>query len=112
MALPVRIDLKSFKINTLKPSKEVTKMKTRAFMSIVIILIILTGDYAIAIHETIPAETESTETPGTTIMPVRSPRDASYRLKALINLLEKKGLITQDELQMEINILREKDEKG
>ena len=73
------------------------------------LLIVPVGDHVLAIHKTIPAETESTETLGITIQPVRSSQTEHHKLKALINLLEKKGLISKEELQKEIERLMDKE---
>ena len=83
-------------------------MKKLIVITTFIFFISFPGSSAIAIHKTIPAETESTETLGITIQPVQTPKDESYRLKALINLLEKKGLISKEELQKEIERLMDK----
>ena len=80
-------------------------MKELVVITICLLFISFPGSNAMAIHKTIPAETESTETLGITIQPVRSPQTETLKLKALINILEKKGLITKDELQEEIERL-------
>ena len=61
---------------------------------------------AFAIHEEIPAETQPSQQPSV-LLPttVQSPQDA-YRLQALINLLEEKGIITMDALDAEIRRLK------
>jgi hypothetical protein len=84
-------------------------MKGLIVITICLFFISFPGSNAIAIHKTIPAETESTETLGITIQPVRSSQTETYRLKALINLLERKGLISKEELQKEIERLMDKE---
>ncbi|MEE9523746.1 MAG: hypothetical protein V3V59_03235 [Thermodesulfovibrionales bacterium] len=84
-------------------------MKKLYVIIVSLLLVVPVGDHVLAIHKTIPAETESTETMSITIQPVRSSRTEPYKLKALINLLEKKGLITKEELQKETERLAEKE---
>jgi hypothetical protein len=83
-------------------------------MRTVLATIILTGLLYVqagpvfAIHKTIPAETESTESQGITIQPVISKQNDYYKLQALINLLVNKGIISKEELQAETNRLKVK----
>ena len=59
-----------------------------------------------AIHETQPSESSPAEGTGTTLVVSRtSPADATT-LQALISLLEKKGLITKEELRKETDRLK------
>ncbi len=83
-------------------------MKRLIVITICLFFISFPVSNAVGIHKTIPAETESTETLGITIQPVRSPQTETLKLKALIDLLEKKGLITKEELQKEIERLTDK----
>lgn len=61
---------------------------------------------AFAIHEEIPAETQPSEQPSV-LFPARIRSSQNdYAWQALINLLEKKGIITRNELQEEIRRLK------
>lgn len=79
----------------------------RAILGIIVfctMLAVATVSYAI--HEQKPAESEPVEGTGTTPVVSRgAPADAT-KLQALINLLEKKGLITKEELRKEADRLK------
>ena len=61
---------------------------------------------AFAIHEEIPAETQPTEQPSV-LLPARiQASQDDYAWQALINLLEKKGIITRNELQDEMRRIK------
>ena len=59
-----------------------------------------------AIHEQKPAESSPVEGKGTTPVVSRGASADATKLQALINLLEKKGLITKEELRKETDRLK------
>jgi hypothetical protein len=59
-----------------------------------------------AIHEQNPAESKPSEGTGTTLVVPRGASADATTLQALINLLEKKGLITKEELRKETDRLK------
>ena len=59
-----------------------------------------------AIHEQKPAESTPAEGTGTTPVVSRGASADATTLQALINLLEKKGLITKEELRKETDRLK------
>lgn len=59
-----------------------------------------------AIHEQEPAESKPVEGKGTTPVVSKGASTDATRLQALINLLDKKGLITKEELRKETDRLK------
>ncbi len=81
-------------------------MKKLFLFSLSMVVLCAAFGTAFAIHEEIPAETQPSQQPSV-LFPatVQAPQDA-YRLQALINLLEEKGIITRDALNEEIRSLK------
>jgi hypothetical protein len=80
----------------------------KAFIIITGVFFVLSfGLYASAIHDLSPAETQKPDQPAAPYQfkQVQPARDV-YTLRALINLLEKKGIISEKELNEEIERLK------
>jgi hypothetical protein len=68
----------------------------------------ITGGNTYAIHETAPAETQKIEEEGEIVQPVTVRQAVStYTIQALINILQKKGIITEKELMKEVDKLKQ-----
>jgi hypothetical protein len=81
-------------------------MKRPIWGTIVFCATLSVATVSYAIHETQPAESSPVEDTGTTpVVSKAVPADATT-LQALISLLEKKGLITKEELRRETDRLR------
>lgn len=82
-------------------------MKRVITLCILTIIFCIVGEITHAIHKDIPAESQVPQTEGkmTTPAVTRASQDV-YTLQALINLLEKKGVITKIELNEEIKRLK------
>ena len=81
-------------------------MKGTILGIIVFCVMLAVASVTYAIHEQEPAESTPVEGKGTTpVISKGGPADATT-LQALINLLEKKGLITKEELRKETDRLK------
>jgi hypothetical protein len=88
-----------------KTQKEVYLMKKFLVLILCILVVVSLGFNVSAIHEEIPAESQVVDAAGRTpVLTGTAPPD--YSLQALINLLEKKDIITKKELREEIEKLR------
>jgi uncharacterized Rmd1/YagE family protein len=83
-------------------------MKNLLLLLLLISLLFIFGGNTYAIHKTAPAETQKTEQESEIVQPVTAQQVVStYKLQALINLLQKKGIITKNELMKEVDTLRQ-----
>lgn len=81
-------------------------MKRPILGIIVICAMLAVAAVSYAIHEQKPAESPPVEGTGTTPVVSRGASTDATKLQALINLLEKKGLITKEELRKETDRLK------
>ena len=81
-------------------------MKRPILGIIVFCAILVIAAVSYAIHEQEPAESTPVEGKGTTPVVSRGASADTTKLQALINLLEKKGLITKEELRKETDRLK------
>ena len=82
--------------------------KTFIFIAIVLLLSGLTGT-SVAIHTEVPAETIKVDENDQGTVQAFRPSPEFYRVQALINLLEQKGIITKEELKEEILRMKQVD---
>ena len=81
-------------------------MKRLIWGTIVFCSMLAVAPVSYAIHEQSPAESKPVEGTGTTPVVSRDASTDAATLRALINLLEKKGLITKEELRKETDRLK------
>ena len=81
-------------------------MKRRILGIIILCVMLAVASVSYAIHEQEPAESKPVEGKGTTPVVSRGTSVDATTLQALINLLEKKGLITKEELRKETDRLK------
>jgi hypothetical protein len=85
-------------------------MKKFFIIFILALMMLVYGLNGFAIHEEIPAETQETEGMPTTFTGRTSVQlQNPYLVQALIKILKKKKIITQKELDSEIELLKNKD---
>lgn len=83
-------------------------MKTFFSLFLIMFTLLIAGGNTYAIHETTPAETQKTEEQGETVQPVTVRQAVStYTIQALINILQKKGIVTEKELMKEVDKLKQ-----
>ena len=81
-------------------------MKRAILGTIVFCAMLAVATVSYAIHEQAPAESAPAEGKGTTPVVSKGASSDATTLRALINLLEKKGLITKEELRKETDRLK------
>jgi hypothetical protein len=81
-------------------------MKSPILAIIILRTVLAVATVSFAIHQEIPSETAPVEGEGVTLITPRGASLDATTLQALINLLEKKGMITKEELRKEIGQLK------
>jgi hypothetical protein len=81
-------------------------MKSPMLVIIIICTVLAVATVSLAIHEEVPSGSQPVEGEGVTLLTPKGASPDATTLKALINLLEKKGVITKEELRNEIEQLQ------